>query len=104
MDNKAVYAEVPKFPEVRRDLALVLDESVTYADLEQAAFQAERHILRAVNLFDIYRGDKIEAGKKSYALSFLLRDDEKTLTDKLVEKAMDRIIKAFQEKFKATIR
>jgi phenylalanyl-tRNA synthetase beta chain len=102
--NKVSYSEVPKFPEVRRDLALVLDQEVTYEQLEQAAYQAEKRILRNVSLFDIYQGDKIGAGKKSYALSFLLRDDEKTLTDEIIEKAMGRILKAFQEKFHATIR
>ena len=102
--NKVSYSEVPKFPEVRRDLALVLDQSVTYEELEQAAYQAEKRILRKVSLFDIYQGDKIGTGKKSYALSFLLRDDEKTLTDDIIEKAMGRILKAFQEKFHATIR
>ncbi|NTV84248.1 MAG: phenylalanine--tRNA ligase subunit beta, partial [Bacteroidales bacterium] len=102
--NKVSYSEVPKFPEVRRDLALVLDQSVTYEELEQAAYQAEKRILRAVSLFDIYQGEKIGEGKKSYAMSFLLRDDEKTLTDEIIEKSMERILKAFQEKYNATIR
>ncbi|MCU0370355.1 MAG: phenylalanine--tRNA ligase subunit beta, partial [Bacteroidales bacterium] len=102
--NKVSYTEVPKFPEVRRDLALVLDLSVTYEELEQAAYRAEKHILREVSLFDIYQGEKIGPGKKSYAMSFLLRDDEKTLTDQIIEKTMDKILRAFQEKFHATIR
>jgi len=102
--HKVSYYEVPKFPEVRRDLALVLDNSVNYEDLEKAAFQAEKHILRSVSLFDIYQGDKIGPGKKSYAMSFLLRDDEKTLTDQVIEKTMDKILKAFIEKFNASIR
>jgi phenylalanyl-tRNA synthetase beta chain len=103
-DLKVSYKEVPKFPEVRRDLALVLEKNITYEELEQAAYQAEKRILRNVSLFDIYEGEKISQGKKSYALSFLLRDDEKTLTDDIIEKSMDRILKAFQEKFNATIR
>jgi phenylalanyl-tRNA synthetase beta chain len=103
-DNKVSYAEVPKFPEVRRDLAIVLDLSVTYEELEQAAYQAEKHILREVSLFDIYQGEKIGPGKKSYALSFLLRDDEKTLTDQIIEKTMEKILQALQEKFHATLR
>jgi phenylalanyl-tRNA synthetase beta chain len=102
--NLVEYREIPKFPEVRRDLALVLDPHVTYEDLEKAAFQAERKILRSVSLFDIYMGDKIAAGKKSYALSFLLRDDEKTLTDQVIEKTMSRILKAFEDNFQATLR
>jgi phenylalanyl-tRNA synthetase beta chain len=103
-ENVVTYSEVAKFPEVRRDLALVLDLSVRYEDLEQAALQAEQHILRGVSLFDVYQGDKIGAGKKSYAISFLLRDDEKTLTDQIIEKTMDKILRAFREKFNAVIR
>ncbi len=102
--NEVTYSEVPKFPGVRRDLAVVLDMNVTYEELEQAAYHAERHILRDVSLFDIYQGEKIGPGKKSYAMSFLLRDDEKTLTDQIIEKTMDKILRAFQEKFHATIR
>ncbi len=98
------YKELPKFPEVRRDLALVLDQSVTYEELEQAAYQVEKKILRGVSLFDIYQGDKIGPGKKSYAMSFILRDDEKTLTDEIIEKTMERILNVFREKFQATIR
>ncbi len=103
-ENKVSYTEVPKFPEVRRDLALVLDPQITYEDLEKAAYQAERRILKSVSLFDIYQGDKIAEGKKSYALSFLLRDEEKTLTDQVIEKAMERILRTFEEKFNATLR
>jgi phenylalanyl-tRNA synthetase beta chain len=98
------YREIPRFPEVRRDLALVMDKSVTYEALKQAAFQAECSILRNVNLFDIYEGDRIEEGKKSYAMSFILRDDEKTLTDQVIDKTMERILRSFTEKFNAVIR
>ncbi len=101
---KTDYREIPKFPEVRRDLALVLDQQVSFEALRQVAFNAEKQILRTVGLFDIYEGEKIPAGKKSYALSFILRDDEKTLTDQHIEKAMERILKAFTEKFGATVR
>jgi phenylalanyl-tRNA synthetase beta chain len=103
-DLKVSYKEVPKFPEVRRDLALVLDQVVTYEEIERAAYQAEKKILRGVSLFDIYQGEKIGPGKKSYAISFLLGDEEKTLTDEIIEKTMDRILKALQEKFNAAIR
>jgi phenylalanyl-tRNA synthetase beta chain len=102
--NKVDYQELPRFPEVRRDLALVLDKGVAYEELKQAAFQTERRILRAVNLFDVYEGEKVGPGKKSYALSFILRDDEKTLTDQVIEKTMERILNAYGEKFHATIR
>jgi phenylalanyl-tRNA synthetase beta chain len=102
--QKVDYRELPKFPEVRRDLALVLDKAITYDELRQAAFQAERHLLRSVNLFDIYEGEKIGEGKKSYAISFILRDDEKTLTDQVIDKIMEKILRTFQDKFHATIR
>jgi phenylalanyl-tRNA synthetase beta chain len=103
-ENVVSYAELAKFPEVRRDLALVLDSSVRYEDLELAAYQAEKHILKGVSLFDVYQGDKIGPGKKSYAISFFLRDDQKTLTDQIIEKTMEKIIRTFREKFNATIR
>ena len=102
--NRVSYTELPKFPEVRRDLALVIDAAVTYEELEQAAYQAEKDILRQVSLFDIYQGEKIGPGKKSYAMSFLLRDDEKTLTDQTIERTMEKILRAFQDKFNASIR
>ena len=103
-ENVVSYAELAKFPEVRRDLALVLDSSVRYEDLELAAYQAEKHILKGVSLFDVYQGDKIGPGKKSYAISFLLRDDQKTLTDQIIEKTMEKILRTFQEKFHAVVR
>jgi len=102
--NKTGYSEIPKFPEVRRDLALVLDQQVTYEELERAAYQAEKHLLRSVSLFDIYQGEKIGPEKKSYAISFVLRDDEKTLTDQVIEKTMDKILRVFKEKFNAAVR
>jgi phenylalanyl-tRNA synthetase beta chain len=103
-ENVVSYAELPKFPEVRRDLALVLDSSIRYEDLEHAAYQAERRILKGVSLFDVYQGDKIGPGKKSYAISFLLRDDQKTLTDQIIDKTMEKILQTFQERFHASIR
>ncbi|MDR2362510.1 MAG: phenylalanine--tRNA ligase subunit beta [Prevotellaceae bacterium] len=98
------YAELPKFPEVRRDLALVVDEAVTYAQLRDAAFKTERHLLQRVNLFDVYCGDKLPSGKKQYALSFILQDKERTLTDSHIERIMDALLKAFQQHFAATLR
>lgn len=98
------YKEIPKFPEVRRDLALVVDKNVKYDLLESLAFQTEKTLLKRVNLFDVYEGDKIDAGKKSYALSFILRDENTTLTDKQVEIVMEKLVKTYQEKAKAVIR
>ena len=101
--DKAV-AELPKFPEVRRDLALQLDRSVSYAEIERLAYETERKLLKEVGLFDVYEGEKIEAGKKSYALYFILRDDEKTLTDEEIDKTMNRLIKTYAEKLNARVR
>ena len=102
--NKIQYKELPKFPEVRRDLALLIDEKVSYADIRKVAFATEKKLLKQVILFDVYRGDKIASGKKQYAVSFTLQDSEKTLTDRFVEDTMSRLLKAFMEKFGATLR
>jgi len=102
--QKVQYVELPKFPEVKRDLALLIDENVSYTDLRSTAFATEKKILKQVTLFDVYRGDKIPAGKKQYAMSFLLQDDEKTLTDRYVEDVMNRLLTAFMTKFGATLR
>ena len=102
--NKIRYKELPKFPEVRRDLALLLDESVTYADLRRSAFRVGKKLLKQVGLFDVYRGDKIAEGKKQYALSFVLQDLDKTLTDNDVERVMSKLLSTFQNEFGATLR
>ena len=102
--NKVGFKELPKFPEVRRDLALLLDESVSYADLRAAAFKQAKKLLKQVGLFDVYRGDKIPAGKKQYALSFVIRDEEKTLTDQDTERLMDRLLQMFKSDFGAELR
>ncbi|CAN5365127.1 phenylalanine--tRNA ligase subunit beta [soil metagenome] len=98
------YSEVSKFPEVRRDLALLIDKAVQFEQLEQLAYQSEKSILKNVNLFDVYEGDKLPKGKKSYALSFILQDDNATLTDKQIEKIMEKLMKTYQEKVGAEIR
>jgi phenylalanyl-tRNA synthetase beta chain len=98
------YKEIPKFPEVRRDLALIVDTNVKYELLESLAFQAEKNLLKEINLFDVYEGDKIEKGKKSYALSFILQDTNATLTDKEVDKVIQKFIKTYQDKAGAIIR
>ena len=94
----------PKFPEVRRDLSMVLDKSVQYTELESIAFAAEPKLLKEVNLFDVYEGDKIEAGKKSYAMSFILRDDEATLQDKQIDAVMNKLMKQLETKLNVVIR
>jgi phenylalanyl-tRNA synthetase beta chain len=102
--TKLEFMEIPKFPAVRRDLALLLDKKVTYKELEELAFNAERKLLKGVNLFDIYEGDKLEAGKKSYAVSFMLQDEEATLNDKQIDNVMQKLIKTYTEKLGAVLR
>ena len=102
--DKIGFSELPKFPAVRRDLALLLDEKVSYADLRAAAFKQAKKLLRQVGLFDVYRGDKIPAGKKQYALSFVIQDLEKTLTDQDTERVMERLLTTFQTEFCAQLR
>ena len=101
---KVKFQEMPKFPEVRRDLAVLIDENVAYADLCRAAQKSVKKILKQVSLFDVYRGDKIPEGKKQYAINFVLQDSEKTLTDQEVEKAMSRLLATFQNQFGAVLR
>ena len=98
------YKPVAKFPEVRRDLALVVDKNILFQDLKSLAFKTERKLLKSVGIFDVYEGDKIPEGKKSYALSFILQDENKTLTDKLIDKSMQRIQQAFEKEIGASLR
>ncbi len=98
------YEAVAKFPSVRRDLAMVLDEHIKFDDLKALAFKTEKKLLKSVGLFDIYKGDKIPKGKKSYALSFILQDKEKTLTDKTIDKTIRRIQSEFEQVFNAELR
>ncbi len=99
-----VFRPLPKFPEVKRDLSLMLDRSVRFEELQQLAYQTERKLLKQVDLFDVYEGEKIESGKKSYALSFTLLDEDKTLTDKQIDKVMGRISATFEQKLGAVVR
>ena len=101
---KPVINDLPKFPEVKRDFALLVDKSVKFADLAKAALTTEKKLLKAVNLFDVYEGKNLEAGKKSYALSFILQDSENTLKDKQIEAIMAKLLKTFEEKFGAKLR
>lgn len=102
--TKFKYESLPKFPPVRRDLALLVSKSIKFSEVESLALQTETKLLKKVGLFDIYEGEKIGTDKKSYAVSFILRDDEKTLTDEQVDKTMDRLLKAFREKLGAELR
>ena len=102
--NKIVYQEVSKFPAVRRDLSMLVDKAVTFGQLKQIAQKTERKLLTDVNVFDVYQGDKLPAGKKSYALSFTLQDEEKTLTDKAIDSIMKKLIYNFGKEAGAEIR
>lgn len=102
--RKLTFQNIPRYPAVRRDLALVLPEDIKYVDLVAAAQKAERQLLKTVNLFDVYKGKNIPEGKISYALSFVLQDENKTLTDKQIEKSMQRIQSALEENFAASLR
>lgn len=102
--NKTSYSQLPKFPAVRRDLSLLLNEGVSFGQIETIARKQEKKLLKDINLFDIYQGKNLEKGKKSYAVSFVLQDDEKTLTDQLVEGVMSKIQQALEAELGATLR
>lgn len=102
--HKVTVTELAKFPEVKRDLALLVDKGVTYAQLRNIAFATERKLLRNVTLFDVYEGDKLPAGKKSYALGFVLQDTERTLTDQVIEKVMGNLVAQFSRQAGAVVR
>ncbi len=98
------FSELPKYPWVRRDLALLLDKSISFSQIRDLAFKTERNILQEVDLFDVYESDAIGRDKKSYAVSFILHDERQTLTEKSIEKVMSALIKAFEREFSATLR
>ncbi|SFG45524.1 phenylalanine--tRNA ligase subunit beta [Pontibacter chinhatensis] len=102
--DKLVAEELSKFPEVRRDLSLVVDKHLSFDELKKVAFRVERKLLQDVNVFDVYEGDKIEAGKKAYALSFTLQDKQQTLTDKVIDSTMNRLMQQFEKQLGAFIR
>ncbi|MGM9507286.1 phenylalanine--tRNA ligase subunit beta [Larkinella sp. GY13] len=101
---KVVFEEVSRFPEVRRDLSLVLDTGITYAQISRLAYQTERKLLRDLNVFDVYEGENLERGKKSYSVSFILQDAGQTLNDAVIDKTMNRLMSAFERELGAVIR
>ncbi len=103
--NKGIKVKaLPKFPSVKRDLSLLLDSSVTFEELYNLAFQTERKLLKEVDLFDVYEGNKLGANKKSYAVSFLLEDEQKTLNEKQIDKIMQKLQATFEKNLEATLR
>jgi len=102
--NKIKFTAIPKYPEVRRDFALLLDNSVTFEDIHTIAKQTEKQLLKNVNLFDVYEGENLPKGKKSYAVSFTLQDEHKTLNDKQIDKIMSKLQANFENKLGAELR
>ena len=103
-NQKVSYKELSKYPAVKRDLALLIDKSVQFADIEKIAYESEKKLLKDVSLFDVYEGKNLEAGKKSYAVSFLLQDENATLNDKQIDKIMGKIVSNLENKVQAKLR
>ena len=101
---KVSYTEISKFPAVKRDLALLLDKKVQFAEIEKIAYETEKKLLKEVSLFDVYEGKNLEVGKKSYAVSFLLQDENATLNDKQIDKIMSKLVKNLEDKLNAKLR
>eukprot|EP01029_Cantina_marsupialis_P023151 TRINITY_DN572_c0_g3_i1.p1 TRINITY_DN572_c0_g3~~TRINITY_DN572_c0_g3_i1.p1 ORF type:complete len:817 (-),score=158.91 TRINITY_DN572_c0_g3_i1:3398-5848(-) len=104
MKNKVSYTELAKYPAVKRDLALLIDKGVSFAEIKTIAFNCEKKLLKSVSLFDVYEGEKLGEGKKSYAVSFILQDTEKTLNDKQIDKIMQKLIKSYEKQLGAELR
>jgi phenylalanyl-tRNA synthetase beta chain len=103
-NNIISYSELPKYPSVRRDLAILLDKNIRFSQIREIALKTEKNVLQEVGLFDVYESDSLGANKKSYAVSFILRDDLKTMTDKNIEKVVNNLIRAFENELGAKIR
>lgn len=102
--NSVTFKSIPKYPEVRRDFALLIDDNVTFESIYKIAKQSEKQLLKNVNLFDVYQGKNLPAGKKSYAVSFTLQDENKTLTDKQIDKIMNTLQTQFESQLGAELR
>ncbi len=102
--HELTYEDLPKYPEVRRDLSLILARTVSFEDIQRAAYQIAPKLLKDINVFSVYEGENIGEGKKSYAISFILQDERQTLTDKVIDKTMRKLIDRFRESFEAIIR
>ena len=102
--QKVIYKEIPKYPEVSRDLALLVDKNVTFGQIKEVALKTEKKLLKSVSLFDIYEGEKLGADKKSYAVNFILQDENKTLTDKQIDKIMSNMVKNLEREVSASLR
>ena len=103
-NNNIVYREVSKFPEVRRDLSLVIDKGTTFEEIKAIAKKSDQRLLRSLHVFDVYEGENIGKEKKAYAISFILQDQEKTLTDKVIDRTMNKMMSSFETELGAVIR
>ena len=103
-DQDIKFKPVPRYPEVRRDFALLLSDNTTFEEVKNIAFKTERKLLKQIDLFDVYRGDKLPSGKKSYAVSFIIQDETKTLTDKQIEKIMNKLQRTYEKELGAELR
>ena len=104
ISSKIKFTDIPKYPEVRRDLALLIDQNVTYDNIYAIARQTEKSLLKRINLFDVYEGENLPEGKKSYAISFIIQDSAKTLTDAQIDKIMGKLQKNFETELGASLR
>ena len=103
-NNAVAYKEISKFPAVKRDLALLIDKKTQFAEIEKIAYETDRKLLKSVELFDVYEGKNLEAGKKSYAVSFVLQDENATLNDKQIDKFMQKLVQNLENKLDAKLR
>jgi phenylalanyl-tRNA synthetase beta chain len=102
--NKIKFTELPRYPEVRRDLALLVDEEITFDSIYKVARQSEKSLLKDINLFDVYSGNNLPEGKKSYAISFIIQDNSKTLTDSQIDKIMSKLAQNLESELGAVLR
>ena len=103
-NNAVAYKEISKFPAVKRDLALLIDKKVQFAEIEKIAYETDKKLLKSVELFDVYEGKNLEAGKKSYAVSFVLQDENATLNDKQIDKFMQKLVQNLENRIDAKLR
>ncbi|MGB5360619.1 MAG: phenylalanine--tRNA ligase subunit beta, partial [Eudoraea sp.] len=103
-ENKIIFENIPRFPEVKRDLALLLDKGITFDEIQAIAYDTERNLLKSITLFDVYTGKNLPPEKKSYAVGFTIGDARKTLTDKQIDKIMKKLQQRFEKELGAELR
>ena len=104
LSRSIVFKDIPKFPVMRRDFSLLLDQKISFEAIKSTSHKTERKILKSVELFDVFEGKKLPRGKKSYGIAFTFQDQNKTLTDKQVDKVMEKLKKNFSTEYKAELR